>query len=101
MALIVVWTFFVTLGLWLFALPLFYLALKRQRTTTVRNFALTALFIGVICGSLAFVSDRQMAQCAEAGIAECVDAGAAGMQFTLIVFYVLITWLTAYALHRD
>ena len=101
MALIVVWTFFVTIGLWLLSVPLFYAAWRRQRSTTIRNFALSALGIGFLCGTLATVSDRQVEQCVNAGNSQCFDSGAAGMQLTLITFYLLITWITAYALHRD
>ena len=101
MALIVVWTFFVTIGLWLLSVPLFYAAWKRQRSTTIRNFALSAFVIGIFCGTLATVSDRQVEQCVDAGGSQCFDSGAAGMQLTLITFYLLITWIAAYAMYRD
>ena len=101
MGVIIVWAFFVTIGLWLLATPLFVIAWRRQKGTTIRNFGLAAIVIGILCGALAGVSDRQVEQCIAAGNSQCFDSGAAGMQFTLITFYVLITWVTAYAFYSD
>ena len=101
MDLIVVWAFFVTVGLLLASTPLFIAAWRRGRMATIRNFALVATLIGVACGALAAVSNRQVEQCMSSGSSGCIDWGTAGMQLTIIGFYVLAAWLTAYVFHQD
>lgn len=101
MFLIVVWAFFVTVGLLVLATPLFVLAWKKERIGTVRNFAIVAAGIGVLCGSLAGISERQVAQCLAVGNAECFDSGTAGLQLVFIGFYTLIAWFTAYTFYQE
>lgn len=101
MQLVFVWFFFVTVGLLILATPLFVMAWSRQRTTTVRNFAIAAALVGAACGSLAGISDRQVTQCLDAGVADCIDSGSAGLQLLFIGLYLVVAWFTAYTLYRD
>lgn len=96
-----VWFFFVTVGLLVLATPLFVISFRRDRPRTSRNFALAAVVIGVACGSLAGISQRQVQQCQDAGIADCVDSGTAGLQLLFIGLFVVVTWFTAYTMYRD
>lgn len=83
------------------ATPVFVVAWKRHRTDTIRGFAFGALAVGGLCGVIAYVSEVQVNQCLDAGAGECIDWGAAGMQFTLVLIFVLFSWAIATAVWRD
>jgi hypothetical protein len=55
----------------------------------------------VACGSLAGISHRQVQQCQDAGLADCVDSGTAGLHLLFIGLFVVVTWFTAYTMYRD
>lgn len=101
MALVFVWFFFVTLGLLILATPLFVMAWRRDRPATIRNFAIAAAVIGIASGSLAGISDRQTAQCLDAGLPDCFDSGTAGLQLLFIGIYLFAAWFAAYTMYRD
>ncbi|HXV71650.1 MAG TPA: hypothetical protein VEB69_09640 [Acidimicrobiia bacterium] len=83
------------------ATPVFVVAWKRRRPDTIRSFAVGAFVIGALCGVIAYVSDVQVTQCRDAGAGECVDWGAAGMQFTLVLVFELFAWAIATAVWKD
>ena len=83
------------------ALPLFYVAWRSKRITTMRNFLIGAGSVALLCSILAGVSDRQVQQCRDAGNSDCVDAGTAGMQALMIAIYVIASWMAAASIYRD
>lgn len=83
------------------ATPVFVVAWKRRRRDTIRTFAIGAIAIGALCGVIAHVSEVQVNQCLDAGAGECIDWGAAGMQFTLVLVFVLFAWAIATAVWKD
>lgn len=83
------------------AAPIFIVTWKRRRLLTLRNFAIGAIVIGALCGVIARVSEVQVGQCLDAGASECIDWGAAGMQFTLVLLYVITSWAIASAVWKD
>ncbi|HET9260905.1 MAG TPA: hypothetical protein VFP42_12350 [Acidimicrobiia bacterium] len=83
------------------ASPVFVVAWRRQRRDTIRNFALGAVVIGVLCGSITAISERQVDQCLAAGNTDCIDAGAAGLQLVIIGIFVLSSWVAASVMWRD
>lgn len=83
------------------ASPVFVVAWRRGRRDTIRNFAVGTVAIGVLCGSIAAVSERQVAQCVAAGNSDCIDAGAAGLQLVIIGIFVLASWVAASVMWRD
>jgi hypothetical protein len=42
-----------------------------------------------------------MSQCLDAGIAECLDVGRAGLQFLFVGLFAVIAWANAYFMWRD
>jgi len=83
------------------ATPVFVVAWKRRRIDTIRSFSIGALAVGGLCGVIAYVSEVQVGQCRDAGAGECIDWGAAGMQFTLVLIFVLFSWAIAAAVWKD
>jgi hypothetical protein len=83
------------------ASPVFVVAWRRGRRDTIRNFAVGTVAIGVLCGSIAAISERQVAQCTAAGNSDCIDAGAAGLQLVIIGIFVLASWVAASVMWRD
>jgi hypothetical protein len=83
------------------AAPLFYVTWRKDRLTTARNFAISALVVAICCAVLAVVSERQVSQCLDAGNSDCIDSGAAGMQLLFVVIFTAISWFIAYFMWRD
>lgn len=81
--------------------PVFVLAWRRERLDTIRNFAIGSVFIGVLCGFIAMVSHRQVAQCIEAGNSDCVDSGAVGLQVLLVGLFVVASWVVSWTMWRS
>lgn len=81
--------------------PVTFVAWRKNRVATTRNFMIGALAIALPCAILDVVSERQMSQCLDAGIGECLDVGRAGMQFLLIGAFAVTAWLNAFFLWRD
>jgi uncharacterized membrane protein len=83
------------------AAPLLYMAWRRERLVTARNFLIGAGVVAILCSVLAVVSERQVLQCLDAGNSDCVDSGAAGMQLLLIGLFAVAAWLNAFFMWRD
>jgi hypothetical protein len=88
-------------GLLLAAIPLFIVARMRKEPRTIRSFALGAVGIAILCAAVAAGSERQVAQCLEAGNTDCIDSGASGLQLLMIVLYVIAAWSTAWLTYRE
>jgi hypothetical protein len=80
--------------------PLWIVATRDRRTTTVRNFAIGATLVAVLCALMAQISERQVAQCEAAGNPSCVDYGTSGLQLVLVFFFVVGAWWSAYSIWR-
>ncbi|MCI0425569.1 MAG: hypothetical protein L0Z47_06935 [Actinobacteria bacterium] len=85
-------------GLLALAAPVFLVARRQRRYDTVRNFAISAAVIALLCVAVEVVSERQVAQCVAAGNAECIDAGASGLQLLFAGGYVVAAWVAAYSM---
>lgn len=83
------------------ASPITYVAWRKDRVSTMRNFFFGALVIGLLCAVLSVVSERQVAQCLDAALSDCIDAGAAGLQLLFVGLYSVAAWFTAYFMWRD
>lgn len=81
--------------------PATFVAWRRHRVATIRNFVVGAFVVALPCAILDVVSDRQMSQCLDAGIAECLDVGRAGLQFLFVGLFAVIAWFNAYFMWRD
>jgi nucleoside permease NupC len=81
--------------------PATYVAWRKDRVTTVRNFVVGAFVVALPCAILDVVSERQMSQCFQAGISECLDVGRAGMQFLLVGVFAVTAWFNAFFMWRD
>jgi len=81
--------------------PLFLIAWRRGRRTTIRNFVISGAVIALICGVLAWSSERLVRQCQEAGSPSCFDAGGDGLRFLFVGFYAVSAWINAYFIWHD
>jgi hypothetical protein len=80
--------------------PVFIVSWRRGLRDTIRNFLIGGAVVALLCGVLAGVSDRQVAQCEAAGNPDCIDAGATGLQLVLIGSYVTVAWITASLIYK-
>lgn len=83
------------------AAPLLYVTWRKERLETARNFMIGAVVIAICCAVLAVVSERQVLQCLDAGNAECIDSGTAGLQLLFVVGFTAAAWFNAYFIWRD
>lgn len=83
------------------ASPVSYVAWRKGRMTTVRNFFVGALVIAVLCAVLSVVSERQVGECLDAGHSDCFDSGAVGLQLLFVGLYAVAAWFNAYFMWRD
>ncbi|HEX9848292.1 MAG TPA: hypothetical protein VGB33_07725 [Acidimicrobiia bacterium] len=81
--------------------PVFMVAWRKRRTKTIRSFLISAGVVGILSGLTAGSSERQVAQCLEAGNSDCVDSGAAGLQLLMMVIYVVVAWYSAIVIYRE
>lgn len=77
--------------------PLTFVDWRKTRVATMRNFMIGALAIALPCAILDVVSERQMSQCLDSGIGECLDVGKAGMQFLLVGAFAVTAWFNAFS----
>ncbi len=83
------------------ASPVFYVAWKKGRFTTLRNFAIGALLIGVLGAALEGVSERQVEQCLAAGNTDCFDSGTIGLQLLFVILFTVSAWSVAFVMYRE
>lgn len=88
-------------GLLLAAVPVFVVARLKDEPQLIRSFGLGAVGIAILCAAVAAGSERQVAQCLDAGNSDCIDSGAAGLQLLMIVLYVITAWSTAWLNYRQ
>jgi nucleoside permease NupC len=81
--------------------PITYVAWRNNRMKTMRNFMIGSFAVALPCAILDVVSERQMAQCLDAGISECLDIGRAGLQFLFIGMFAVAAWFSAFFMWRD
>lgn len=81
--------------------PFFFVAWRKNRFRPLRNFIISAVVIGIICATLATVSERQVMQCLDAGNTDCIDSGAVGMQLLFVGLYAVTAWVNALVMWRD
>lgn len=98
-------TFFTTFLVFLALLgalgsPLWVVAARRGRTRTIRNFAIGAGLVSLASGLMAYISERQMAQCEAAGNPSCFDYGTTGFQILMVFVFVVVAWWSAYSIWR-
>jgi hypothetical protein len=92
---------FVAVATLVVGLPVFLVARRQRRADTIRNFLLGAGVIALLCGTMEYVSIRQVNQCLNAGNTDCVDAGTIGMQMVFVAGYAIAAWITAFSMHRS
>ena len=80
--------------------PLWLVAARLGRTRTIRNFAIGAVGVALAAALMAYVSERQMAQCEAAGNPSCFDYGTTGFQILMVLVYVTTAWWSAYSIWR-
>jgi hypothetical protein len=98
---IIINTLVVTALLLVLGTPLWLVAWRTKRKTTIRNFLIGAGAVGLLIGLLAGASERQVLQCFDAGNSDCVDAGTAGLRLLFIILYVVSAWSAAYLIWKD
>lgn len=80
------------------ASPLFFIARREGRTDTIKRFLIGGAVIVALVATLAFVSDRNIEQCFNAGNRGCVDAGTTGLQMMLVGGYVVTAWWVSWVI---
>lgn len=80
--------------------PLWCVAYRVGRRTTIKNFFFLASGIAFAGALMAAISERQMAQCRAAGNPACFDYGTTGMQMVMVFFFVVAAWWSAYSIWR-
>lgn len=83
------------------AAPVFYVAWKKGRGGTIRNFAIGSILIGVLGAALEGVSERQTEQCVAAGNSDCFDSGTIGLQLLFVFLFTVAAWSVAYVMYRE
>lgn len=81
--------------------PATYVAWRKDRISTMRNFMVGAVAVGLPCAVLDVVSERQVAQCLDAGLSDCIDAGRAGLQLLFVGLFAAAAWFNAFFMWRD
>ncbi|MGH3649874.1 MAG: hypothetical protein ACRDU9_04125 [Acidimicrobiia bacterium] len=91
----------VTVLLLVLGAPLTVPTWRKGQRKTARSWLIGAGVIGVLCASIAMVSERQVTQCLDAGNTDCIDSGAAGLQLVFIVLYLVSAWIGAFLVWRE
>lgn len=81
--------------------PVTYVAWRKDRISTMRNFLVGAFVVALACAVLDVVSERQIAQCLDAGYSTCFDVGRAGLQLLFVGLFAATAWLNAFFMWRD
>jgi hypothetical protein len=82
-------------------IPVFVVAMRRDRKDTARGFLIAGGVIGLLCAIISFSSEILESRCEAVGNSSCFDVGASGLQLVLVVGYVLSAWIVAYIQFRD
>ena len=84
------------------AVPVIFVARRREKSSTIRNFIVGAAATGTVLAIIKFTSDRAVQQCLDAGNSDtqCVDFGSTGMAVLFIGGYVVIALGRAWVLSR-
>ena len=86
------------------ATPLFVVARRHDKPSTVRGFVYGGLGVAVACALLAAGTHDLRAACDEAGYNlsyACLDVGAAGLQLLFVGGFAAAAWMTAYFIAKD
>lgn len=87
--------------LFLFAIPTFYLAWRKGRKKTIRRFLIAGSTVGLILAVISATSQRLVEQCEAVNYLGCVDYGSAGMRLTIIVVFIIVSWVKAAILFNE
>lgn len=82
-------------------LPLWVVAGRRRRHTTIRNYAAGGAIVVLLCATVEVASRRAEAQCEAVGNPSCYDPGGPGLQMVMLGVYLIFTWYVAYMMWRD
>ncbi len=91
------WVIYLALLLVL-AVPVFIVARRRGRTTTIRNVVISAVVMSGLMGLTRFSSERLVDQCIEVGNTQCIDAGSTGILWLFGIGFTVVVWARAWNL---
>ena len=90
------YSFVVSTGILLiFTIPTFYLAWRNGRNKTIRRFLIAAIVVGFVVAVIAVSSGQLLDQCEAENNRACFDSGSAGMRLTIMVVFVIVSWVKA------
>lgn len=87
--------------LFVFSIPLIFIARRSGRADLVRKFLRAGAIVAGVTAGLASSSEHLVNRCFEAGNHDCVDIGAAGIRLLLIGGYIVIALAEAYLIAND
>jgi hypothetical protein len=82
------------------AVPVILVARSRRRPSTIRNFLVGALGVGVTLAVIRVASELSVEQCENAGNTQCADYGSSGFTVLFIAGFTVIALGRAWALSR-
>lgn len=94
---LLLWAVYLTLLLVL-AVPVFFVARRRRKTSTIRNVAISALVVSAMMGVTRYTSNELVQQCIDVGNTQCVDAGSTGIIWLFGIGFTLVVWVRAWNL---
>ena len=87
--------------LFLFKIPTFYLAWRKGRKKTIRRFLMAGIAVGLVVAVISATSERLVEQCEAVNYLGCVDYGSAGMRLTIMVAFIIVSWVKAAILFNE
>jgi len=96
-AMFLLWALYLALLLVL-AIPVFLVAHRRNRKTTIRNVAISALVMGGLMGITRYTSNELVQQCIDVGNTQCYDAGSTGILWLFAIGFTVVVWSRAWNL---
>ncbi len=92
-----VWVLYLALLLAL-AIPVFVVARRRSKPSTIRNVAISALVVSGLMAITRYTSDQLVQQCVDVGNTQCIDAGSTGILWLFGLGFTTVVWLRAWNL---
>ena len=95
-------SFLLTTGIMLlFSIPVLVLAWRMGRRKTMRRFLIALVAIATFNAALAANSEILVDMCEAVNGRPCIDFGTAGTQLLLVIGYVIVALVRAYALYDE
>ncbi len=94
---LILWAIYLVLLLAL-AVPVFVMARRRQRPSTIRNVAISALVVGGLMGLTRYTSNELVQQCKDVGNTRCFDPGSTGILWLFAIGFTAVVWGRAWSL---